>query len=266
MEKTAAERPAVVEKAQEKTEAKTKPRLTRKPRPSADTKAVDAKSADTKSDAEIAESPADADRAAMRSAARQGKDQGHTAVADAARAVRQRPSRRSLRPAAAGQPPVETAVAPDERRDANDLARAAIERLRANGETSPRAPEPARAHEAPKVANAPRIATLAALLPRPRPRFVRCRRRSWSRARRPANPLVRLRRRRGRLMRPMRRRPEPADAAGRYSALAPARSACRHGRAFRARARHGGRRGRAVDGEVDLPRGPAEIILAETNP
>ena len=60
-------------------------------------------------------------------------------------------------------PPVETAAAPDERRDANDLARAAIERLRANGEASPRAAETARAPEAPKVrcavvANAPAVA------------------------------------------------------------------------------------------------------------
>jgi hypothetical protein len=55
--------------------------------------------------------------------------------------------------------PVETAVAPDERRDASDLARAAIERLRANGETSPRAPETARAHETPKATAAPVVAT-----------------------------------------------------------------------------------------------------------
>ena len=91
------------------------------------------------------------------------------------------------------------------------------------------------------------------------PRFVRCRRRSWSRARRPANPMVRLRRSHGRLM--PRRQPEPPDPARRNSALAPARSACRSGRAFRARPRHGGRRGRAVDRQVALPCGAAEIIL-----
>ena len=56
------------------------------------------------------------------------------------------------------------------------------------------------------------------------------------------------------------RQPEPSDPARRYSAFAAARSACRNGRAFRARTRHGGCRGRAVDGEVDLPRGAAEII------
>jgi hypothetical protein len=61
--------------------------------------------------------------------------------------------------------PVETAVAPDERRDANDLARAAIERLRANGETSPRAPETARAHETPRAANAPVVANAPVIAP-----------------------------------------------------------------------------------------------------
>jgi hypothetical protein len=59
--------------------------------------------------------------------------------------------------------PVETAAAPDERRDANDLARAAIERLRVNGETSPRAQETARAPEAPRVANAPVVANAPAV-------------------------------------------------------------------------------------------------------
>ena len=63
--------------------------------------------------------------------------------------------------AAAPAAPVETAAAPEERRDANDLARAAIERLRANGEASPRAPETARAPEAPRVANAPAVANAA---------------------------------------------------------------------------------------------------------
>jgi hypothetical protein len=60
--------------------------------------------------------------------------------------------------------PVETAVAPDERRDANDLARAAIERLRANGEASPRAAETVRAPapEAPRAANAPAVVSAPA--------------------------------------------------------------------------------------------------------
>jgi hypothetical protein len=51
--------------------------------------------------------------------------------------------------------PVEAAIAPEERRDANDLARAAIERLRA-GDGSPRPQEAARAPEAVRVIETPR--------------------------------------------------------------------------------------------------------------
>jgi hypothetical protein len=50
-------------------------------------------------------------------------------------------------------PPVEAAVAPEEHRDATDLARAAIERLR--GEGSPHAQEAARISDAPRVVSAP---------------------------------------------------------------------------------------------------------------
>ena len=52
-------------------------------------------------------------------------------------------------------PPVETAVVPEERRDANDLARAAIERLRGAPEPSPRAQEAVHIPEAPRVVAAP---------------------------------------------------------------------------------------------------------------
>ncbi len=80
--------------------------------------------------------------------------------------------------------PVEAAAvapapaAPEERRDANDLARAAIERLRANGDASPRAAETARVHEqpkealskeAPKVVNAPAVAHAPVAAPALRP-------------------------------------------------------------------------------------------------
>jgi hypothetical protein len=54
-------------------------------------------------------------------------------------------------------PPVEAATAPEERRDANDLARAAIERLRGAGDGSPRAQEAARTPEAPRIPEAARI-------------------------------------------------------------------------------------------------------------
>jgi hypothetical protein len=48
-------------------------------------------------------------------------------------------------------PAVEAAIGPDDHRDANDLARAAIERLRGSGESSPRAAETARIPDVPHV-------------------------------------------------------------------------------------------------------------------
>jgi hypothetical protein len=54
-------------------------------------------------------------------------------------------------------PPVEAAIPPEERRDANDLARAAIERLRGANDGSPRAQEAARIPEAPRVPDQPRV-------------------------------------------------------------------------------------------------------------
>jgi len=151
VEKTAAERPAVVEKAQEKTEAKADAKADAKPdSKSPDTKSADAKSADAKSDVKSAESPADDQR--RQATAPREKEKIRVILASPVQAVNV-PAAPVV--AAAPAAPVETAVAPDERRDANDLARAAIERLRANGETSPRAPETARAHETPRAANAP---------------------------------------------------------------------------------------------------------------
>ena len=158
MEKTAAERPAVVEKAQEKTEAKADAKSA--DAKSADTKSADTKSADAKSDVKSAESPADADQRRQAAAPRE-KEKIRVILPSPIQPVNS-----PAAPVVAAAPatpvvaaaPVETAVAPEERRDANDLARAAIERLRANSETSPRAPETARAHEAPKAVNAPAVA------------------------------------------------------------------------------------------------------------
>ena len=162
--------------------------------------------------------------------------------------------------------PVETAAAPapaqEERRDANDLARAAIERLRLNGEGSARAPEVARIPDTPK--EAPRAETPKAETPEGGIAEDRgcagaaaaaatghdfdsanCRRALWSG--RAATAALRGRWR------------APSDAAGRDSALAPARSACRARGAFRARAHDGRCRRGAVDGEVAVPRRAAEI-------
>ena len=63
---------------------------------------------------------------------------------------------------------VETASVPDDRRDANDLARAAIERLRVNNDGSPRAPELARTPESQRI-ETPRVVIAPALRPLPPP-------------------------------------------------------------------------------------------------
>jgi hypothetical protein len=59
---------------------------------------------------------------------------------------------------AAPNPPVEAATPAEERRDANDLARAAIERLRGITDSSPRAQEAARAADTPRSPDAARVA------------------------------------------------------------------------------------------------------------
>ena len=136
MERTAAERPTVIEKPQEK----------------ADVKSTDAP-------VETASIPADPRR--------------HAATPrEKIRVVLPSP----VQPAASAVapvavPPVEAAVAPEERRDANDLARAAIERLRSNGETAPRAQEVARTVDAPRVVSAPAVAA-PAVRPLPPPIMV----------------------------------------------------------------------------------------------
>ena len=148
MERTAAERPTVIEKAQDKADAK------------ADAKA-DVKSADAP--VETASIPADPRR--------------HTATPrEKIRVVLPspvQPATSAAVPVAAppAAAPVEAAVAPEERRDANDLARAAIERLRGNGETTPRVQETARAIDAPRVVTAPAVSA-PAVRPLPPPIMV----------------------------------------------------------------------------------------------
>jgi hypothetical protein len=53
--------------------------------------------------------------------------------------------------------PAEAATASEERRDANELARAAIERLRGTSDGTPRAQEAARAPDAARIPEAPRV-------------------------------------------------------------------------------------------------------------
>jgi hypothetical protein len=75
-------------------------------------------------------------------------------------------------PAAAPTPPVEATVAPDEKRDANDLARAAIERLRGTNDASPRVQEAVHIPEARQAPEAPHVASAPAVQPLPPPIMV----------------------------------------------------------------------------------------------
>jgi hypothetical protein len=75
-------------------------------------------------------------------------------------------------------PPAETASAAEDRRDANDLARAAIERLRGASDGSPRPQEAARVPDAPRIPEAaripeaPRVVSAPAIRPLPPPIMV----------------------------------------------------------------------------------------------
>jgi hypothetical protein len=152
LERSASEKAAVIEKPQEKPDAK-----------SAETKPADAP-------VETASIPADTRRHAP-------------APRDKVRVVLPSP----IQPTAAATtavpnptpptPPVEAAATPDERRDANDLARAAIERLRGSGD-SPRSQEAARTPDAPRppdaarVPETPKVVTAPAVRPLPPPIMV----------------------------------------------------------------------------------------------
>lgn len=158
-EKTAAEKPAGAERPQaaEKPQEKSVEKSVEK--------SADAKPADTP--AETASIPADPRR--------------HAPVPREKTAVRVvLPS--LVQPAVAPvavtpnpAPPVEAAVAPEERRDANDLARAAIERQRGGNDASSRPQQAARvpdAPRAPEVASVPNVVTAPSVRPLPPPIMV----------------------------------------------------------------------------------------------
>ena len=152
-EKTAAERPTVVEKVEAK--------------------------ADLKADAKPADAPAET--ASIPAEPRPTRPTPREKI----RVVLPSPVQ-PVTPVVAAAPPsapvaapvVETASVPDDRRDANDLARAAIERLRVNNDGSPRAPEVARTPESARIETprietprieSPRVAAAPALRPLPPP-------------------------------------------------------------------------------------------------
>jgi hypothetical protein len=66
-------------------------------------------------------------------------------------------------------PTAEAAIAPEDHRDANDLARAAIERLRGSNGGSPRVQETNRAPESPRTVAAPQTPAVAVSAPGLRP-------------------------------------------------------------------------------------------------
>jgi hypothetical protein len=74
--------------------------------------------------------------------------------------------------AAPAIPPVEATVTPEDKRDANDLARAAIERLRGTNEASPRVQEAVRTPEVRQAPEAPHAASAPAVQPLPPPIMV----------------------------------------------------------------------------------------------
>jgi hypothetical protein len=69
-------------------------------------------------------------------------------------------------------PAVEAASVPEDKRDANDLARAAIERLRGTNEAAPRVQEAVRIPEAPRVPETQRVMTATPVQPLPPPIMV----------------------------------------------------------------------------------------------
>ena len=257
-EKNAAEqRPAVAEKVQEKAGAK------------ADAAKAEAIKAETvKAETAKAEMPSD-DAKSTETAAPREKEKIRVVLPSPIQ-----PAASASAPvAAAPNPvaPVETAAVPapaqEERRDANDLARAAIERLRLNGEGSARAPEVARIPDTPKEApraeapraetpkaetpkvESPRIAAAPALRPLPPPVMIS----TPPTAGEPYGQAV------------PQRPPYAADGARRPTPPAeiplsrPLDLRAEARGAFRARAHDGRCRRGAVDGEVAVPRRAAEI-------
>jgi hypothetical protein len=159
LERSASEKAVVTEKPQEKPDVK------------ADTKSADAKPTDTP--AETASIPADPRRHAP---APREKTAVRVILPSPVQPVTPAVAPVAVTPNPA--PPVEAAVAPE--RDANDLARAAIERLRGSNDNAPRAQQAARtpapdAPRAPEVAgvpDTPRVVTAPALRPLPPPIMV----------------------------------------------------------------------------------------------
>jgi hypothetical protein len=164
LERSASEKAVVTEKPQEKADVK------------ADVKSQDAKSQDAKptdTPAETASIPADQRRHAP---APREKTAVRVVLPSPVQPITPAVAPAAVTPNPAA--PVEAAVAPDEHRDANDLARAAIERLRGNNDNAPRTQQAARTPDAPRapevagVPDTPRVVTAPGLRPLPPPIMV----------------------------------------------------------------------------------------------
>jgi hypothetical protein len=134
LDRSAAEQPQ--EKVQEKAQEKASEKSADKP-------------------AETASIPSDTKR---RQPAPREKTAARTVPAVAPSPVQ--PAVSAVVPAPNTVPPVEAAIVPEEHQDANDLARAAIERLRGGNDGSPRPQEAARVQDAPRVVSAPAVPPL----------------------------------------------------------------------------------------------------------
>jgi len=159
-EKTAAEKPAAAEKPQDRQDKSVEKSV----EPSAE-KSADAKP--TEAPAETASIPVEPRRHAP-------APREKTAV----RVVLPSLVQPAVAPVAVTPnpaPPVEAAIVPEERRDANDLARAAIERLRGSNEASSRPQQAVRTPDtprAPEVAAVPNVVTTPSVRPLPPPIMV----------------------------------------------------------------------------------------------
>ena len=168
LERSASEKAVVTEKPQEKADAKADAKSDVK---SQDAKSQDAKPTDTP--AETASIPADQRRHAP---APREKTAVRVVLPSPVQPITPAVAPVAVTPNPA--PPVEAAVAPDEHRDANDLARAAIERLRGNNDNAPRTQQAARTPDAPRapevagVPDTPRVVTAPGLRPLPPPIMV----------------------------------------------------------------------------------------------
>lgn len=176
IEKTASERPATAEKSQEKPQEKSQEKSSDKSvdQKSTETKPVQTKPADPP--VETASIPAQPRRHAP---AQREKEKVRVVLPSPVQpvgpAVAAAPN-----PAPAAEAAVAPAVvAPEERRDATDLARAAIERLRGIGDGAARpqqeavrAPEPPRAPDMARAPEASRVVAAPMLRPLPPPIMV----------------------------------------------------------------------------------------------